>query len=543
MSFLGDSDEEWNEKDSLLAAARQETAKHHAHSHGEGKRSREQEHGHSHDSSSSHGHSHAHGAAADDPELFLLNPEEESAHGHAHDGQSGGGHGHSHGGGGGGHGHAHGAEAEGWDMKVVAFWAIGILTIVYVIAELGVALYLGSLTLLSDGFHNLSDVISLYIAYWATQAAKRPLSDKMSFGWARTELLGALLNGTFLLALCLYTFLEAIPEIITAAEATSGPEGPESSGSSSQDSATNTKAFMFIGIAVGGLTVNTIGTVVFHFTGQSHGHSHAAGGHDHGGSDGGHGHSHGGAKKKAKRTPRNASATGSSGVLAPDGLQVNDRLRSTNELTGMNRTTAHDYTVQVCEEDDHMHHEPAKTKQDMNVRAVFLHYLGDMVSSALVLVAGILLYFFGHELWTGYLDAITSLLIVVLILVTTLPLVKACSVILLQATPTEIDLGSLKEEVRNISGVVNVHDLHCWQLVNDLPICSLHVAIEEGTDFNTLAVAVKELLHEYGIHSSTIQPEFVHRYSKSGDVCLQNCVEGCEEEWCCEKATPASHDH
>jgi Cation efflux family len=214
MSFLGD-DDEWSEQDSLLAAARQDSAAHNEHSHGDSGGA--SSHGHSHDDSS-------HGDAGE-PELFLLNPEE-SAHGHPHGGE-GGGHGHAHGDEGhdhDGHGHSHGGKENkaGWDMKVVAFWSIGILTMLYVVAELGMALYLGSLTLLSDGFHNLSDVISLYIAYWATQAAKRPLSDKMSFGWARTELLGALLNGTFLLALCLYTFLEAIPEIITAAEATSG---------------------------------------------------------------------------------------------------------------------------------------------------------------------------------------------------------------------------------------------------------------------------------------------------------------------------------
>jgi hypothetical protein len=111
--------------------------------------------------------------------------------------------------------------------------------------------------------------------------------------------------------------------------------------------------------------------------------------------------------------------------------------------------------------------------------------------------------------------------------------VKACSIILLQATPTEIDLSSLKEEVRSISGVVNVHDLHCWQLVNDLPICSLHVAIEEGTDFNILVAEVKELLHEYGIHSSTIQPEFVHRYSKVGCVGLRVVLLGSvAPDWC-----------
>lgn len=56
---------------------------------------------------------------------------------------------------------------EGGIGKAVAFVLIGGLTLVYCIAELGAALYLGSLTLLSDGFHNLSDVVSLYIAYWA----------------------------------------------------------------------------------------------------------------------------------------------------------------------------------------------------------------------------------------------------------------------------------------------------------------------------------------------------------------------------------------
>lgn len=51
--------------------------------------------------------------------------------------------------------------------KSVAFVLIGGLTLLYCVAELVAALYLQSLTLLSDGFHNLSDVVSLYIAFWA----------------------------------------------------------------------------------------------------------------------------------------------------------------------------------------------------------------------------------------------------------------------------------------------------------------------------------------------------------------------------------------
>jgi len=130
------------------------------------------------------------------------------------------------------------------------------------LGELTVAIYLESLVLLSDGFHNLSDVVSLYIAYWAQQAAKRDTSHDMSYGWVRTEILGGLTNGCFLLSLCFYVVLEAIPKFIKPHPIESG--------------------FMFMITAGVGLAVNIIGTVVFCITGQAHGHSHSHGhGHDH----------------------------------------------------------------------------------------------------------------------------------------------------------------------------------------------------------------------------------------------------------------------
>jgi len=66
--------------------------------------------------------------------------------------------------------HGHDEDKETF-CKVVSFWSIGILTLVYCIGELGAGVYLQSLTLLSDGFHNLSDVASLYVAYWALKVA------------------------------------------------------------------------------------------------------------------------------------------------------------------------------------------------------------------------------------------------------------------------------------------------------------------------------------------------------------------------------------
>jgi len=165
------------------------------------------------------------------------------------------------------------------DVKVAAFIGVGVITFFFVIAELGAGIKLESLVLLSDGFHNLSDVISLYIAYWAQQAQKRDLSDEMSYGWVRSELLGGLTNGCFLLAICLYVVLESIPKFIEPHPIEAG--------------------LVFIIVAAAGLTVNTIGTFIFWLTGQGHTHSHGGGGgHSHGHDD--HGHGHGDKKKERK---------------------------------------------------------------------------------------------------------------------------------------------------------------------------------------------------------------------------------------------------
>lgn len=68
-------------------------------------------------------------------------------------------------------------------------------------------------------------------------------------------------------------------------------------------------------------------------------------------------------------------------------------------------------------------------------------------------------------------------------------------------------------ELRNIPGVLSLHDLHIWQLVDGLVIASVHVGCYEDCDFATLAREVREVFHEHRIHSITIQPEFHPRGS------------------------------
>lgn len=95
--------------------------------------------------------------------------------------------------------------------KNFAFIFVGVLTLLYTLGELGFGVYMHVLVLLSDGFHNLSDVVALGIALWASKKSRKSKTLEYSYGYARTELLGALVNGCFLLSLSLYIFLEAIP--------------------------------------------------------------------------------------------------------------------------------------------------------------------------------------------------------------------------------------------------------------------------------------------------------------------------------------------
>lgn len=107
--------------------------------------------------------------------------------------------------------------------------------------------------------------------------------------------------------------------------------------------------------------------------------------------------------------------------------------------------------------------------------------------------------------------------------------------ILLQSTPTEVNLEGIRKKMLEIEGLQSVHDFHAWQLVDGMIITSVHITVEEGADFNGIINQVKTIFHEVGIHSTAIQPEFVPPNSKENQYCEQPCVVECEEDWCCKK--------
>jgi zinc transporter 1 len=118
--------------------------------------------------------------------------------------------------------------------------------------------------------------------------------------------------------------------------------------------------------------------------------------------------------------------------------------------------------------------------------------------------------------------------------------------ILLQSTPNDMDVRSIKERLLKLEGVVSIHDFHIWQLIDGMIISSIHVGVEDGAEFITIINDMKRILHDFGIHSTSIQPEYVPRSKvlfffhtisnrQPVDYCEQNCVRECDEDWCCKK--------
>lgn len=135
------------------------------------------------------------------------------SHDHHHDHD----HDHSH-----GH-HAHGHHAHGTpgDARGALKLALG-FSAVFLVAELAVGLWTGSLALLSDGAHMISDVGALFLALAAAQVATRKADATMTFGLARAEVLGAFLNGVVLVFASAYIVFEAVGRLIAGAPEVAG---------------------------------------------------------------------------------------------------------------------------------------------------------------------------------------------------------------------------------------------------------------------------------------------------------------------------------
>ncbi|KAH8082235.1 cation efflux protein [Filobasidium floriforme] len=501
-----------------------------------------------------------------------------------------------------------------------------VIDTIFFFVEITSGYAVGSLALISDAFHMLNDVMSLVVALYAVKLATKPSSAKNSYGWQRSEVLGALVNGVFLLALCFSIFMEAIERFFNVSEIS------------------NPKLVVIVGSL--GLASNIIGLFLFHehgHGGHSHGHSHdhppstveapidrspspngtkalprsssipSRPAHGRGRSDSfgslyGHpaqtraavieaAHEYGYGRPSGNGSislggsafsPRDEAGAGplSPNSVGPTNGGINSfshHARTKSNKTPVGRTERiteeaadHDHSAHAGhdhshDEHDHDHaqagagkhahdHDEAEAGHahgdddhghshgaggghgghghshgNMNMRGVFLHVLGDALGNVGVIAAGLVIMFAeGH--WKYYFDPAISLLITCIIFSSALPLVKSASYILLQGVPSHISLEAVRDAIKSCHGVVSLHELHIWQLSERSVVASVHVMVSRDVDYMSVADQIRKVLHEFGVHSSTIQPEFGNDDDELAEerACLIGCPpEACGAEACC----------
>ena len=129
-----------------------------------------------------------------------------------------------------------------------------------------------------------------------------------------------------------------------------------------------------------------------------------------------------------------------------------------------------------------------KSSAQLNMRGVYLHVLGDALGSVIVIASALIIKFAtGH--WTIYVDPVMSILMVLLILKTSVPLMRESALILLQTVPTHIKIKEVQDRLLdNVDGVLSVHEFHVWQLAGNKIIGELLIKAVRGLLFRSVLV-------------------------------------------------------
>ncbi len=139
----------------------------------------------------------------------------------------------------------------------------------------------------------------------------------------------------------------------------------------------------------------------------------------------------------------------------------------------------------------------------LNVKGVYLHILGDLLGSIGALVAGVVIFATG---WTEA-DAIVSVVISLLILLSAWRLVRDSVDVLLEGTPRHISMGQVERLIASVDGVCGVHDLHVWTVTSGVVAMSGHAVVTDPQSNQRILETVQNRLAEMGINHVTLQIE------------------------------------
>jgi cobalt-zinc-cadmium efflux system protein len=158
-----------------------------------------------------------------------------------------------------------------------------------------------------------------------------------------------------------------------------------------------------------------------------------------------------------------------------------------------------------------------RVSHDVNIRSVFIHMLGDTLSTAAVIVGGAAILITG----AAWVDPALSLGIAAMILWSSASIIRETLNILLEGTPRGLSLGEIRETLEKIEGVEDVHDLHVWSLGSHTHALASHVTIADipPSESNRILDRINEVLREqFRIHHTTLQ--FEHVVCETAHGCL-----------------------
>jgi cobalt-zinc-cadmium efflux system protein len=175
-------------------------------------------------------------------------------------------------------------------------------------------------------------------------------------------------------------------------------------------------------------------------------------------------------------------------------------------------------------------------KGDINIRAAFIHMMGDALGAVAIIAGGVFIRYTG---WT-YIDPILSIALGGLIIYTAWDIVRESLNILLEGLPRGMELKRVTDSMNAIDGVLDVHDLHIWSLGSSSHALSSHVLIEDmpPSASDRILKRINDVVRGFGIHHTTIQFEHV-----PCDVSGSGCQMHCGGAGVSAHAAHAHHDH
>ena len=274
----------------------------------------------------------------------------------------------------------------------------------FMVAEVVAGLVSGSLALLSDAAHMLTDAGSIALALGAARLAARPPTAAFTFGLGRAEILSAQINGATLLVLAGVIAVEAIQRLFSPP-------------------------------AVEGAVVVVVGLV---------------------------------------------------------GAAVN---------------VAAAWQLAKAE------------RRSLNVEGARAHILTDLYASLAAALAGALILLFGWRV----ADGVAALLVAALMLRSGWALLRDAGRVLLEGSPQDLRSEDVGSALASAPGIVEVHDLHVWEVTSGFPALAAHVLVAPGDDCHARRRELEILVHDrFGIHHTTLQVDH-----EAGEQLLR--IEGAEE--------------